>query len=77
MLDDPRTKPPKHGSSWFSGHKLVSKPAAGWFSSLKRPLRRKNSQLPPAPPRLSRSAWDIAHAVSALYMLSITNSVWM
>lgn len=41
--------------------------AAGWFASLKRPIRRSrgrsgsNSSLPPAPGRLlARSAWDLS-----------------
>ncbi|KAG8257820.1 hypothetical protein J6590_040730 [Homalodisca vitripennis] len=74
MLDDPKGKAPsksRHG--WFSSSNNKSSsnsllpPAKsssnGWFSSLKRPLRRKSNQLPPAPPRLSRSAWDIANTM--------------
>jgi len=45
--------------------------AAGWFASLKRPVRRtrgrsgSNSSLPPAPGRLlTRSAWDLTTSQS-------------
>jgi len=47
--------------------------AAGWFASLKRPVRRtrgrsgSNSSLPPAPGRLlTRSAWDLSTSQSRL-----------
>lgn len=56
-------KTKSHG--WFGGqHSKPVGTGGGWFSSLRRPLRRKSTHLPQPPPRLSRSAWDIANAVN-------------